>query len=176
MKTINDLINYFNEIVNSLTTSNIGKILSYLKQIPLMCDLNQLSSENRRLRSLEEKHRHPKGVGRGEIYNFKITEGVGSELSDNHLCIIIQNTKGNIFGEKVNVMPIEGDGRSVNPNYQMAINNDDLLYGHLDKNPSRIILTDIFTFDKARIGRKVGEIKPEKMNFINKAIKKQLEL
>lgn len=176
MKTISSIVEYFSNIINIININNVGKILSYLKQIPLMCDLNQLSSDNRRLRSLDEKHRHPKGVGRGEIYNFKITEGVGSELSDNHLCIIIQNTKGNIFGEKVNVVPIEGDGRSVNPKYQMSINNDDLQYGHLDKNPSRIILTDILTYDKARIGQKIGKVKQEKMNYINSAIKKQLEL
>lgn len=176
METINTIIEYFNLIVKSINIDNAGKVLSYLKQIPFQCSLNQLSTENRKLRELDKKHLHPKGVSRGEIYNFKITEGIGSELSDNHLCIIIQNTSGNIFGEKVNVVPMEGDGTKINPHYQMPIYNSDLISGHLDKNPSRIIFSDILTFDKARIGRKIGKVKPEKMKYLNNAIKKQLSL
>ena len=176
METINTIVEHFNEIFNALNAKNTGKVLSYLKQIPFQCSLNLLSQDNRRLRELDEKHQHPKGVSRGEIYNFKITEGIGSELSNNHLCIIIQNTKGNIYSEKVNVVPMEGDGRNINPNYQMSIVNDDLIYGHLDKDPSRIIFSDILTYDKARIGKKVGKVKPEKMKYLNDAIKKQLSL
>lgn len=33
---------------------------------------------------------------------------IGSELCGNHLVVIIQNKKANIYGEKVNVLPIEG--------------------------------------------------------------------
>lgn len=176
MQTINKLKEEFYNIINIIEKSNSYKILQYLKQIPLLCYLNNLSIENRKLRQLDENKLHPKGVGRGEIYNLKITEGVGSELSDNHLVIIIQNKKGNMYSEKVNIIPIEGDGKSINPNYQMQLNNADLIEGMLDKNPSRIILTDIMTYDKARLGTKIGKINQDKMKAINIKLKKQLEL
>lgn len=176
MHSINNLKNHFENIVMSFNKTNAYKVLQYLKEIPLLCDMDKKSKENRKLRSNDPKHLHPVSVGRGEIYNLGITEGIGSELSGNHLVIIIQNQKGNMYGEKVNVLPIEGDGTKINPNYQMALHNADLISGSLDKNPSRIILTDILTFDKARLKNKIGTIKPEKMEAIDIKIKKQLSL
>lgn len=174
---IEELNQHINNITKIISKDNIEKIISYVKQIPLMCSLNVKSIEFRRLRSLDEHKLHPKSVGRGEIYNLEITEGIGSELSDNHLVVIIQNKKGNMYSEKVNVLPIEGDGRRFNPNYQKQLKNDDLEYGHLDKNPSRIIITDILTYDKARLKNKIGKVKPEYMSkIIDVALKKQLEL
>lgn len=173
---IDSLKTYFEKITTNLNNSNENKILQYLKEIPLLCEMDKQSKQNRKLRSKDPKHFHPIGVGRGEIYNLEITEGVGSELSGNHLVIIIQNKKGNMYSEKVNVLLIEGDGKSINPNYQMELNNSDLSSGTLDKNPSRIILTDILTFDKARLKGKIGIVKPEKMKSIDKKIKVQLSL
>lgn len=176
MHSINNLKKHFENIIMVFNKSNAYKVLQYLKEIPLLCDMDKKSKENRILRSSDPRHLHPVSVGRGEIYNLEITEGIGSELSGNHLVIIIQNQKGNMYGEKVNVLPIEGDGTKINPNYQMALHNTDLISGSLDKNPSRIILTDIMTFDKARLKNKIATIKPEKMNAIDAKIKKQLSL
>lgn len=174
---MNEYSVYVNEVTKILSNDNISKIITYIKQIPLLCSLNAKSKEYRRLRAQDKERKHPKGVSRGEIYNLEITEGVGSELSDNHLVVIIQNTKGNIYSEKVNVLPIEGDGNKINPNYQKPLTNADLEYGQLDKNPSRIIITDILTFDKARLKGKIGKIKSEYMQkVLDPAIKRQLEL
>lgn len=174
---IKEFFNYMNEIIQIIKTNNIDKIICYIKQIPLLCSLNAKSNENRRLRELEKGNKHPVGVSRGEIYDLEITEGVGSELSDHHLVIIIQNKKGNIFSEKVNVLPIEGDGKKFNPNYQKQLKNTDLEEGRLDKDPSRIIITDILTFDKSRLKRRIGKIKPDYMkDVIDRAIKRQLDL
>jgi len=176
METILKIKNGFLDIIQVINNKNKIKIVKHLAEIPLICALDNLSNENKIAKALDENKKHPIGVSRGEIYNFKITENVGSELSGNHLCVIIQNKKGNIYAEKVNVLHIEGDGTRINPNYQIQLTNDDLSSGYLIKNPSRIILTDIMTYDKARIGRKIGQIKPEKMLAINNAIKKQLQL
>lgn len=74
-------------------------------------------------------------------------------------------------------MPIEGDGKKINPNYQKQLKNTDLEEGRLDKNPSRVIITDILTFDKSRLKGRIGKIKPEYMSkVIDPAIKRQLEL
>ena len=176
MHRINNLKNHFENIVMTFNETNAYKVLQYLKEIPLLCDMDKKSKENRKLKSNDHKHLHPVSVGRGEIYNLEITEGIGSELSGNHLVIIIQNQKGNMYGEKVNELPIEGDGTKTNSNYQMALYNTDLISCSLNKNPSRIILTDIMTFDKARLKNKIATIKPEKMNAIDPKIKKQLSL
>ena len=177
VEKIKEYFNHVNVVTQMITKDNIDKIIKYIQQIPLLCSLNVKSKENRRLRELDEKKLHPKGVSRGEIYDLEITEGVGSELSDNHLVIIIQNQKGNIYSEKVNVLPIEGDGKKFNPNYQKQLTNADLEYGQLDKDPSRIIITDILTFDKSRLKGKIGKVKNDYMEkVLNPAIKRQLDI
>ena len=103
-------------------------------------------------------------------------ENIGSELCGNHLVIIIQNDKGNIFSEKVNVIAIEGDGNKINETYHATLCNKDLIFGALDKDPSRVVITEIMTLDKARLERKIGKINPEKIKEISRKIKRQLEL
>lgn len=73
-------------------------------------------------------------------------------------------------------MPIEGDGSKINPHYQIELTNADLEQGMLDKNPSRIIFTDIMTLDKARLDRKIGKLKPEKIEEVNRYLIAHLEL
>jgi mRNA-degrading endonuclease toxin of MazEF toxin-antitoxin module len=112
---------------------------------------------------------------RGEIYNALITENIGSEINDNHLIVVISNERTNIYADKINVLPIEGDGAVV-PNYLEQLTNNDLEYGHLDKNPSRVIIPEILTIDKARLEHRIGKIKKEKIDQISKKILKQLSL
>lgn len=176
MQNIIKLKQHFKNIIDTFNNSNSNKIFKYLQEIPLKCSLNYRSKEYRKLRELDENKLHPKGVSRGEVYNLKITEGIGSELSDNHLVIIIQNKKGNIYGEKVNVIPIEGDGNKIKPAYHIQLFNTHLIEGKLDKNPSRIVISDIMTYDKARLGSYIGRVKPEIIKEVNLKLKRQLEL
>ena len=97
-------------------------------------------------------------------------------MCNNHLVLIIQNKKGNIYGEKVNVLPIEGDGNRINPHYHVKLTNAHLESGHLDKDPSRIIITDITTLDKARLDRKIGKINTNCLAQVENLLRKQLEL
>ena len=87
-----------------------------------------------------------------------------------------QNKKANIYSEKVNILPIEGDGTKINPNYQIRLSSAELADGKLDKEPSRIIVTDITTIDKARLGRWIGRLTPECIATIEKLLKNHLEL
>ena len=181
LKAIDDstkktLISTFSGIITDLKHLSIGKITSILMCIPDMCRMHHNSCENRKVKNNDKGKMHPIRPNRGEIYNALITEGIGSELSGNHLVVIVQNDKGNIYGEKVNVLPIEGDGNKINPNYQLQLNNTDLESGKLDKDPSRIIITDIMTIDKARLGRKIGKLTPEHIIKLDKSLKKQLKL
>ena len=119
---------------------------------------------------------HPIIPTRGEIYNAFITEGVGRELTGNHLVVVIQNQNSNMYSDKVTVIPIEGDGNKIKKSYQVKLTNDDLELGRIDKDPSRIIFTDIMTIDKARLGRKIGMLRAEKIERLNILIKKHLSL
>lgn len=167
----------FSGIIDILKHVSSKKILSILYTIPDICKMHHQSIENRKTKQADiEKHYHPIRPLRGEIYDARITEGVGSELAGNHPVVIIQNDKGNIYGEKVNVLPIEGDGNKINPNYQIPLSNLELEFGALSKNPSRIIVTDIMTIDKSRLGIKIGRVRSDYMGTISKALKKQLEI
>lgn len=170
------LTSVFQGILLSLKHISVAKAVAYLRYIPEQCHMHHTSLENRKIRDAHPNRFHPLKPQRGEIYNAFITEGVGSELCGNHLVVIIQNKKGNIYSEKVNVLPIEGNGTKINPNYQVCISSSDLASGYLTKDPSRIIITDITTIDKARLGRKIGCLTPECIAQIDKLLKKHLAL
>ena len=170
------LASVFQGILTGLKHISVSKAVSYLRYIPEQCRMHHNSIENRKLRSSHEKKFHPIKPYRGEIYNAFITEGVGSELCGNHLVVIIQNKKANIYSEKVNVLPIEGDGTKINPNYQVRLSSAELADGKLDKEPSRIIVTDITTIDKARLGRRIGRLTSECLATVEKLLKNHLEL
>lgn len=134
------------------------------------------TANNRKLRNQHENHYHPIKVFKGEIFNAQITQNAGSELSDNHLVVIVQGFSSNVYGEKVTVLPIEGDGSKINSHYQIKITNDDLENGKLDKNPSRIIFTDLMTLDKVRLDRKIGKLNQEKIEEVNNCLIAHLDL
>lgn len=177
IQRINDKVN---DIIHCVDNRAISIILEHLSFLPLECKLTLDSWKNRKIQFENKKQNggksvpHPVQVKRGSIYNADITTGIGSELKGNHLVIIMQNKNGNIFAEKVNVIIIEGDGKNINPKYQVQLSNDDLVNGCLDKNPSRIIPTEILTIDKARIKNCIGEIQPDKMEEIDMKVINQL--
>lgn len=173
---ISVLVAIFNGLLSTIKHISVTKATKYIQTIPLVCRLHYNSLENRRIKRNNEKKLHPIIPHRGEIYNAYIAEGVGSELCGNHLVLIIQNQKGNMYSEKVNILPIEGNGNRINPNYQLSLTNNDMENGHLDKDPSRIIVTDITTVNKARLDRRIGKIKPECMAKIERLIRQQLSL
>lgn len=166
----------FSGLLSTIKHISVNKASKYIQALPLICRLHYISLENRRLKISNPQKLHPIIPQRGEIYNAYITEGVGSELCNNHLVLIVQNQKGNMYGEKVNILPIEGDGTKTNPSYQIKLTNDDMETGHLDKDPSRIIITDITTIDKARLARRIGKIKPDCMSAVEKLLRQQLSL
>lgn len=167
---------HVHEIEKIITTDNIEKIIACIKQVPKICAIDIKSAHNRQLRQQHQKHYHPIKVFRGDIYHAQITQNAGSELSNNHLVIIVQGFSSNVYGEKVTVIPIEGDGNKINQHYQIKLTNDDLSEGRLDKTPSRIVFTDIMTLDKARLDRKIGTLNSSKMKEVNNALVMHLDL
>lgn len=150
----NDLDNLFSNIAAILTSDNRKEIQRYLKDIITNTKLNLMSKNNRVIQTNNLDKTHPTKIYSGEIYYITMTDGVGTELKGDHLGIVIQNTKANLYSSKVNIVPIEGDGSKINKNYNVELTNTDLVEGHIDKDPSRIITTDILTLDKCRLGKK----------------------
>lgn len=162
------------EIIKSIS---INKVIAIIKDIPEICKMDYKSHENSKLRKLNKNQMHPIIPTRGEIYDAYITEGIGKELCGKHPVVIIQSSSANIYSEKVTVLPIEGNGENIKSAYQERLTSDDLENNvKLIKDPSRIITSDLMTIDKARLGRKIGKIKSEKLNLIEKKVKKQLGL
>ena len=173
---IKQYFNHINDVTQTISNVNIDKIIACIKQIPKICEIDIKSDANKQLRDSHPKHYHPIKVFKGEIYNAQITQNAGSELSDNHLVVTIQGFSSNVYGEKVTVLPIDGDGNKVNPHYQIKLTNADLEEGMLDKDPSRIIFTDIMTLDKARLDRRIGKLNPTKIEEVNGYLVAHLDL
>ena len=172
----NSLFSALQGVLSRLKQVSINKAIRYLQDIPDKCKMSYTSIENRNTRNSHPRKYHPIKPKRGEIYNAFITEGVGSELCGNHPVVILQNAKANIYGEKVNVLPIEGNGTKINPHFHVQLTPNELSNGQLTKNPSRIIITDIMTLDKARLGRKIGCVTPQCLDSIKTLLQRQLGL
>ena len=171
------LSSMFVGILSNIKNTSFRKMSAIIKDIPAICRMSYESYENSVLRKMSYNKVHPIVPVRGEIYNAFITEGVGRELCGNHPVLIVQNQRQNIHAEKVNVLPIEGDGNKINPKYQVQITSADMENDIvLSKDPSRVIVSDIMTIDKARLGTKIGKLKQSKMDIINETLKMQLDL
>ena len=171
------LSSMFVGILSNIKNTSFRKMTAIIKDIPSICRMSYQSYENSTLRKMDYNKVHPIVPIRGEIYNAFITEGVGRELCGTHPVVIMQNQSQNIHAEKVNVLPIEGDGNKINPRYQVQITSNNLEGdAFLTKNPSRIIISDILTIDKARLGTKIGKLNQETMNIISEKLKIQLDL
>lgn len=176
MKIHKDLDGLFTDIANIFSSQNCKDIKRYLSDILVNVKLNLNSRNNRAKQSSNPNKIHPVNVYSGEIYFITMSGGVGTELIGDHLGIVVQNKKANLYSSKVNVVPIEGDGTKINKNYNVELTNADLESGHIDKDPSRIITTDILTIDKCRLSRKIGKVNDAKYEEIKKYLKKQLDL
>lgn len=173
---MNEYLGHVNDVTKIINKTNINRIIACIKQIPKICEIDIKSAKNRKLRDEHDKKYHPIKVFKGEIFNAQITQNAGSELSENHLVIIVQGFSSNVYGEKVTVLPIEGDGSKINPHYQIKLTNADLEDGMLDKDPSRIIFTDVMTLDKARLDRRIGKLNPTKIEEVNRYLIAHLDL
>jgi mRNA-degrading endonuclease toxin of MazEF toxin-antitoxin module len=175
-KGLKVVVSKINKYLTRFTQNDFTKLISLITYLPESCRLTYNSLYNQRERSEHKKKHHPVTPFRGGVYNALLGENIGSELSGNHLVIIVQNKKGNLYADKVNVLPIEGDGSKINPAYQIKLSNDDMETGKLDKDPSRIIVSDILTIDKARLDLLVGKVNSNKMIEVNNLLYKQLSL
>lgn len=116
----------------------------------------------------------PKNFGfrRGEIYFADLDPHYGSEQGGKRPVIVIQNNTGNKFAPTVIVAAVTSKV-SKKPNQPTHV--------LIEKNPafsrpSVVLLEQIFTIDKERIQRLLGQTTPDEMYQINEALMNSLDL
>ena len=112
------------------------------------------------------------GFRRGEIYFADLDPHYGSEQGGKRPVIVIQNNTENKFAPTVIVAAVTSKV-SKKPNQPTHV--------LIEKNPafsrpSVVLLEQIFTIDKERIQRLLGQTTPDEMYQINEALMNSLDL
>ena len=103
---------------------------------------------------------------RGELYYAKLGHGIGSEQSGNRPVVILQNNLGNQYSPTVIVAPVTKRkvGRKPLPApYPIGPENGLSL-------PSVILLEQLRTIDKRRLGNYIGRLKDGQMQALEQAL------
>lgn len=108
---------------------------------------------------------------RGEIWLMEFDPSVGTEIQKTRPALVISNDIANSKGSKVTVVPLTANIKRlpiiviVEPDEQNCLNK-----------PSLIRIPDICTFDKKRLKRRIGVLKPDYMKEVDRKLRSHLEL
>ena len=112
------------------------------------------------------------GFRRGEIYFADLDPHYGSEQGGKRPVIVIQNNTGNKFAPTVIVAAVTSKViKKPNQPTHVLIDRNPAF-----SRPSMVLLEQIFTIDKERIQRLLGQTTPDEMYQINKALMNSLDL
>lgn len=148
--------------------------IRYCNWLQPKIDINLLAAEQDKIRDKDSKKFHPVRPRRGEIYLTQLGENIGKEINNEHLVIIVQNNKANLYGNTVVCIPISSSAKLYQSHEKIEAN--DIKSGRLDKLPSKAKTEQIHYLDKARLIHKVAELEPEAMKRICKRLKKNLDI
>lgn len=104
---------------------------------------------------------------RGEIYWVNLDPTIGSEIKKTRPAIIISNNAGNEVSGRVIIAPITSSIAKLFP-FEVAIT--------LKNKKGKILLDQIRTIDKIRLGSKIGSCEKSTLKSIDEALKIVLEL
>ena len=109
---------------------------------------------------------------RGEIYFADLDPHYGSEQGGKRPVIVIQNNTGNKFSPTVIVAAVTSKvtKKPKQPTHVLIDRNPAF------SRPSMVLLEQIFTIDKERIQRLLGQTTPDEMYQINEALMNSLDL
>lgn len=102
-------------------------------------------------------------VKRGQVYYCDLGLGVGSEETKNRPCVIIQNNTGNNFSPNTIVAPITNEKAEEKVSVPITgiYPYNDIEDGTLKNLSGYILLGNIVTVSKARLGQYIGELSNE---------------
>lgn len=112
------------------------------------------------------------GFRRGEIYFADLDPHYGSEQGGKRPVIVIQKNTGNKFAPTVIVAAVTSKvSKKPNQPTHVLIEQNPAF-----SRPSVVLLEQIFTIDKERIQRLLGQTTPDEMYQINEALMNSLDL
>ena len=112
------------------------------------------------------------GFRRGETYFADLDPHYGSEQGGKRPVIVIQNNTGNKFAPTVIVAAVTSKvSKKPNQPTHVLIEQNPAF-----SRPSVVLLEQIFTIDKERIQRLLGQTTPDEMYQINEALMNSLDL
>lgn len=147
-----DFENYFNWFIQKFSLNDKANILNSKK-------VNNL---------------HPIRPRKGDIYLIDLGQNVGSELSNTHMGIIMQDSLKNSIANTVLVVPISSSPKLYDTHEKIL--QTDIQSGKLDKLPSKVKAEQITCIDKARLAHKIGELTPDFIQRLEKRILKNLDI
>jgi mRNA interferase MazF len=107
---------------------------------------------------------------RGELYWVNLDPAIGSEIAKTRPALIISNDIGNQYAGCVIVVPISsGNVGKVYP-FEMHLSSG---ASGLTKE-SKVLLDQIRTIDKSRLGNHIGTLSAERMEEVSHAIRLSL--
>lgn len=113
----------------------------------------------------------PRQIKRGEIYTVDLEPVRGSEQGKSRPCVVIQNDIGNQYAPTVIVAPLTtGSESKFRVNVLVKAPEGGL------KRDSLVLLNQIRTVDKERLGKKWGQLDTETIKLVDSAIQISLGL
>lgn len=107
---------------------------------------------------------------RGEVYWVSLDPTVGSEIAKTRPAVIISNDIGNQHAERVIVAPISSGGAGNVYPFEVRVPAGEAGLAKV----SKVLLDQIRTVDKARLGNRIGVLTGERMQEIARAIRVSL--
>ena len=111
-------------------------------------------------------------IRRGEVYWVALDPTRGSEIAKTRPCVIISNDIGNQYSARVIVAVITSAGLERVYPFEVLIESGQ---GGLAER-SKILLDQIRSVDKVRLGRRVGMLPPDVMAAVDVALRRSLAL
>jgi mRNA interferase MazF len=107
---------------------------------------------------------------RGEVYRVNLDPTVGFEIAKTRPAVIISNDIGNQHAERVIVAPISSGNTSKIYPFEVRLAAGEAGLSKV----SKVLLDQLRTVDKARLGHRIGVLISERMNEIAQAIRVSL--
>jgi mRNA interferase MazF len=108
---------------------------------------------------------------RGEVYRVKLDPAIGSEISKTRPAVIISNDTGNRYSDRVIVAPLTSKGLDKVYPFEVKVLQEDGV-----SDASKVLLDQIRTLDKSRLGKQKGELSPNEMAEVDAALRLSLNI
>jgi len=163
-----ELKDFINKIITVMNRLEFERYFNWFIQKFLLTD------KSLQLNNKKKNGMHPIRPRKGEIYLIDFGQNVGTELSNTHLGIIIQDSIKNSVSSTVIVIPISSSIKLYDTHQK--ITEKDIKQGKLNKLPSKAKAEQITCIDKARLIHQIGELTPDFMQKLEKRILKNLAI